>query len=353
MNIDVPYTSFLDIDGNLKEGAPQLSHDDLKTIYWHMNLGRICNAKILSMQKQGRIGTYASTLGQEGCQAALAHAIKDNDNIWLVPSFRESVATIARGYPMEQLMRYWGGFEIGSNQTREFKVMPVNIPIASQLNHAAGIAISMKFKGEKGAAIGFVGDGGTSEGEFAEAMNFVGEFKAPAVFVCQNNQYAISVPRKKQTAASTIAQKATAFGFEGVQVDGNDVFACYKIIKDAIEKAMNGGGPTFVEAITYRLDNHTTADDWHKYRTEEEVNEWKKKDPIERLKKHMMQIGCWDDQHEQHMLEDAKKKVEEAAKAYEGTPKPKVEEIFDHLYAKLPYHIQEQKDHFVKFWGGQ
>jgi len=349
---EVEYVQLLDDQGNLKEN-PGLSDDDIKTIYWNMNLGRVLDQKMLNLQKQGRLGTFASVEGQEGCQAALAFAIKDNPNVWLTPSFRENVVMLARGVPMELILQYWGGYESGSKMDPSLKVLPVSIPVGSQALHATGIAMAMNIKGEKGAAISFFGDGATSEGEVHEAMNFAGVFNAPVIFFCQNNQYAISTPRKHQTASKTLAQKAFAYGFKGVQVDGNDIFAVYKVVKEAVDKAMNGGGPTFIEAITYRLGHHTTADDWKKYRDEKEVEEWKKRDPVGRLRQYMMKKGIWNDEQEQKMLSDAQTQVEDKVKGYETMKKPKVEEIFDYLYEKIPPILQEQKDYFVKFWGEQ
>ncbi len=353
-NLSIKRLSILSPDGKADEKLmPTLSDDDVRTMYWYMNLSRILDNKMLALQKQGRLGTFASVHGQEGSEVALAYAIKEHENIWLCPSFRENAAVLVRGVPMDQILRYWGGYEIGSKLHKGAKILPVTIPVGSQALHADGIGLAMKIKGEKGAAISFFGDGATSEGETMEAMNFAGEFRTPTVFFCQNNQYAISTPRSKQTAAKTLAQKAYAFGFEGMQVDGNDVFAVYRAVRDAVEKALSGEGPTFIEAITYRMENHTTADDWRAYRSEEEVKQWEKKDPILRLRRYMVAKGMWNDEHERKMLEDARKKVDEAVASYENTPKPRVEEIFDYLYETLPPSLEEQKRQWIDFWGGQ
>ena len=242
---------------------------------------------------------------------------------------------------------------MGSKMGKDTRILPVSIPVGSQSLHMVGIAMAMNIKNEKGLAISFMGDGATSEGEHHEAMNMAGIFKSPVIFFCQNNQYAISVPRHKQTASKTIAEKAFTYGFDGVQVDGNDIFAVYRVAKEAVDKAMNGGGPTFIEALTYRLDHHTTADDWKKYRTESEVKDWEKKDPIPRLRKYMASKGIWTDEHEKGMLADAERRVDEAAAQYEQYPKPKPGEIFDYQYDKLSPELQGQKDFFVKFWSEQ
>jgi len=353
-NFSVKRIGILDSDGKIDSSLlPPLTPDDLRTMYWWMNLSRTLNTKMLNLQKQGKLGTFASTIGQEGAQIALVYAAKDIKNAWYCPSFRETPALLLRGVPMESILRYWGGFESGSNIDKSLNVLPVCIPIGTQLNHAVGLGMSMNIKNEKGIVFAFVGDGGTSEGETSEAMNFAGVFKAPIVFFCQNNHYAISTSRDKQTASKTLAQKAIAFGFEGVQVDGNDVFAVYKVAKEAIENTLNGNGPILIEAETYRMDNHTTADDWKKYRSPEEVEVWSKKDPILRLKNYMISQGIWDDTKESHMLEDAQKKVDQAVQQYESTPKTKVEEIFDHVYATIPQHLAEQKEAYKKFWSEQ
>lgn len=351
-NFSVRKISILNKEGQADPGQmPSLSNDDIRTMYWYMNLARTLNARMINLQKQGRLGTFASTKGQEGGEVALAFAAKNYQNIWLVPTFRETPALLVRGIPMDHILQYWGGYEIGHKISKELKVLPVNIPVGSQLEHAQGIAHSMNLKGEKGAVIVFFGDGATSEGETHEALNFAGVFQTPILFFCQNNQYAISVPRKKQTAAETLAQKAFAYGYEGIQVDGNDPFATYVVVKQALEKALNGGGPTFIEAITYRLDHHTTADDWRKYRSEAEVQEWEKKDPILRLRIYMVNKGIWNDEHEKGMLADAEKRVEEAVQIYENTPMPKPEEMFDYLYQSLPPALLEQKEKLLKYLG--
>ncbi|MEK6967529.1 MAG: pyruvate dehydrogenase (acetyl-transferring) E1 component subunit alpha [Nanoarchaeota archaeon] len=350
----IKHTSILDENGNVDSKLmPNISDDDTRTMYWHMNLARVLNDKMLNLQKQGRLGTFASVRGQEGSQAAAIQAIKGINNIWITPTFRENAALVARGVPLVQILKYWGGYEAGSKVDASLNVLPVNIALGSQLTHAVGLGMAMNIKKEKGAAIAFFGDGATSEGEAHEAMNFAGVFKTPTIFFCQNNQYAISVPRAKQTAAKTLAQKAIAYGFEGLQVDGNDVFAVYKAVKEAVEKAMRGDGPTFIEALTYRLDNHTTADDWKKYRSEAEVQEWQKRDPIPRLRKYMISKEIWNEEQEKAMLADATKKVEEAVQAYEATPKPNPGEMFDYTYEKLPADLQEQKEQFMKFWGAK
>ena len=219
------------------------------------------------MQREGRIGTYASIWGQEAAQVGSALALTDGD--WIFPSFRESGVLVARGYPLWMLYRYWTGDERGMSAPEGLNVFPMSVPVGTQIPHATGAAWAMKLKGHKNVAAVYFGDGGSSKGDFHEGLNFAGVFKVPCVFLCQNNQWAISVPRSSQTAAKTIAQKGFAYGMEGLQVDGNDVVAVYKATKEAAEKARSGGGPTLIECFTYRLDDHTTADDSSRYRSDE------------------------------------------------------------------------------------
>lgn len=207
--------SVLDENGNVNGDIGNLSPDDLRTMYWYMNLSRLLDDKMLNMQKQGKLGTFASIRGQEGGQVAIAQAVKGISNIWYAPTFRENALMTALEIPMDKILQYWGGFEEGSQIDPKFNMLPVSIPIGSQLNHAVGIARAMQIKGEQGAVFGFLGDGATSEGETHEAMNYAGMWNSPVIFFCQNNHFAISVRREHQTAAKTLAQKAIAYGYEG------------------------------------------------------------------------------------------------------------------------------------------
>jgi pyruvate dehydrogenase E1 component alpha subunit len=195
---------------------------------------------------------------------------------------------------------------------KDLNIFPICVPVGTQIPHAVGAALAMKIKGDKRAAVCYFGDGATSRGDFHESLNMAGVFKTPIVFLCQNNQWAISVPRSRQTAAQTIAQKAFGYGFEGVEVDGNDVFSVYKATKDALEKAKNGGGPTLIELFTYRLDDHTTSDDATRYRTKEEVEEWRAKEPLIRLRLFMKKNNLWSEDYEREVTERAEKKADEA-----------------------------------------
>lgn len=320
---------------------PKLGKQQMKEMYSAMVLAREFDAQALKLQRQGRIGTYASHQGQEACQIGSTFAFGKND--WIFPAFRENAAFISLGFPMHLLYAYWGGDERGSLIPKEYKAFPVSIPVGSQPLHAVGAAWAAKLKGKDEATVVYFGDGATSEGDFHEAMNFAGVFKTPTVFFCQNNQYAISVPREKQSASQTLAQKAIAYGFEGVQVDGNDVFAVYRATKEALEKAHKGLGPTMIECLTYRLQDHTTADDASRYRTQEEVEKWKSKEPIGRLEKYLLAENIISKSDTERILADARKKVGKAVEDYESMPAQHPTDMFDYLYAKLPFRLSEQR----------
>ncbi|MEK6867784.1 MAG: pyruvate dehydrogenase (acetyl-transferring) E1 component subunit alpha, partial [Nanoarchaeota archaeon] len=303
----------------------------------------------LKLQRQGRLGTYASVRGQEASQVGSAFALQKED--WLVPTFRENASCITRGMPMKCLFQYWGGDERGHAYTESMTTLPISIPISTQLLHGVGIAMAMQFKGEKNVVLAHMGDGGTSEGDFHEALNFASVFNAPIVFLCQNNQWAISVPRKKQTAATTIAQKAIAYGFPGIQVDGNDIFAVYGTVSAALEKARSGGGPTLIECVTYRISDHTTADDAKRYRNQEEVDVWVKKDPIDRLKKYMLQQKMWDAKKEELLQQEAATLVSAHVRSYEEEPASDSKDMFAFTFASMTPQLLEQYQSFLDVSG--
>jgi len=325
---------------------PDISDEQLDDFYRKMVLSRTFDRKLMSMQRQGRLGTYVPTEGQEACQIAMAAALQEGD--WFVPSFRESVVLLSMGIPMENIVLYWMGNEKANKTPDDINILPPSVPVGSHPLHAVGIAWAMKLR-KIPAVVGCAfGDGATSEGDFHEAMNFAGVFRVPAVFLCQNNQFAISLPRKRQTAARTIAQKAIAYGFDGVQIDGNDIFASYGVAMEAVEKARNGGGPTLIEAVTYRLGPHTTADDPKRYRSDEEVEQWRPYDPIIRLQKYMERYGLWTPEYEEEVQSEATNRIEEAVAKAESMSEVSPEEIFDYHFAELPPELIEQKDYLTK-----
>ncbi len=342
---EVEWLQVLDENGKCDEGLmPKLGGEDMKRLYEFMVLARAFDVKCISLQRQGRIGTYASLQGQEASQVGSSYALEKTD--WTVPSYREHGTLLVRGVPISRLLQYWGGDERGSLYG-ELNDLPLCIPVGTHAPHATGIALAAKKRGDKIAVICYVGDGATSTGDFHEGMNLAGVNKAPVVFVCQNNQYAISLPRTKQTAAETIAQKAIAYGMRGIQVDGNDVFAVYRAAKEALDNARRGMGPTFIECVTYRLSDHTTSDDAARYRTAEEVKSWARRDPIERLRRYMESKGMWSAEYGDKVQREAEEKVKRGVEEWEKVPPPEPIDIFKYTFAQMPKNLAAQAEELM------
>lgn len=342
-SFEVPYVQVMDPSGAVDAALmPQLTDNLVKRMYELMVFSRAFDEICLKLQREGRLGVYAPIRGQEASQIGSAMAMKQED--WLFPMYRDIGTMIANGMPIENILLYFHGDERGMKIPDSLNIFPLAIPVGSQVPHAVGAAMAISILGHKNATLVHLGDGATSKADFLEGSNFAGVFKAPVVIVCDNNQYAISVPRKQQTASETIAQKAIAFGFEGIQVDGNDIFAVYKVTKEALEKARNGGGPTFIECITYRLADHTTADDAAKYRNPQEVEEWKKKDPVMRLELYMKAKNLWSEAYAKKLGEDAERKINDAVKSSESVAPPQPEDMFRYLYAEMPKHLKEEME---------
>jgi pyruvate dehydrogenase E1 component alpha subunit len=332
-----------------------LKDDDLLKIYRTMLLTRAFDNKVLNLHRQGRLGAYISCTGEEAAIVPSAYALEKDD--WMFTSYREVGAHIARGLSMDlmfaqlfgnsndllkgrQMSNSWG--------SRDLNIVPTAAPIGAYLPVAVGVAMATSIKKKKLAVLAYLGDGGTSSADFHTAMNFAGVFGAPIVFICRNNGWAISLPVSKQTASETLAIKAQAYGFEGIRVDGNDAITVYETTRTALEKARNGGGPTLIEALTYRVGAHSTADDPSKYRDSKEAASWALRDPIAILRKHLVSLKILDEKMDEKLLSEINDLVSKAAKAQEETPPLPAEKlIFDDLYAELPPHLLEQKDELI------
>jgi pyruvate dehydrogenase E1 component alpha subunit len=335
----VEHLSILDAEGRLDVALePKIPDDELKRMYRGMLLGRLLDERMVRLQRQGRIGTFAPIKGQEASQIGSVATLGATD--WMVPSFRETAAMLWRGWPIERMLMFFAGHVEGGQPAPTQRDLPIAIPVGTQLPHAVGLAYAAQYRGDDVVVMVYFGDGATSEGDFHEALNFAGVWHVPVVFVCQNNQWAISVPVKKQTHSRTLAQKALAYGFPGIQVDGNDVLAVYAATREAVDRARAGDGPTLIECVTYRLAMHTTADDPTKYRSPEEVAEWERKDPLNRFREYLAKRKLLEDGLEQ-TLED---EIGAAVKRFEAMPPPDPLIPFDHVYADPPPHLVAERE---------
>lgn len=331
----------LDADGNVNKALePSLDGELLQRAYRAMITARVADDKAVKLQRQGRIGAYPPSKGQEASQLGPAMALGPED--WVVPGFRELTALLWKGVPLYNLFLYWSGNEAGNRYPDDVRVTPGVIPVGDQIPHAVGMSYASMYRGEKTVVMTYFGDGGSSEGSFHEGLNLAGVLKTPTIFVCQNNQYAISVPRARQTASKTIAQKAVSYGFPGILVDGNDVLALYLATTEAVARARRGEGPTLIESYTYRLGDHTTSDDATRYRTENELREWEAKDPIKRFRKYLEGKGLWNEEKEKAAQEEASKHVEEESERALKQPPPTVDDVFNYIYKEMPKELQEQ-----------
>lgn len=326
-----------------------LAKEDLIRIYSEMLRLRILDQRMLTLQRQGRIGFYGTATGEEAAIIGSAYALQKDD--WIFPALRQGGAALLRGYPLVEYISQCMGNAADKTKGRQmpshYCYRPANFVswsscIGTQIPHAVGAAWAMKIKGDKNVAIGYMGDGATSQGDFHVAMNFAGVYKVPVVFFCQNNQWSISVNIKQQTASESIAVKAEAYGFKGVTVDGNDVLAVYSATKDAVDNARAGNGPGFVEAITYRMGAHSSSDDPRLYRQDEEVEEWKRKDPINRLLKYLEQLGYWSSGEQQALEERLTQEILDAVAEAEKIGPPLVETLFEDVYSEMLPNLKEQ-----------
>lgn len=338
----------LDEHGTVDESlVPDLSPERFIAIYRGMVHAREADQRMLKLQRQGRIGTFAPSTGQEASVCGVTAAMTPSD--WFVPTFRELPGLLMRGMPLEANLLFHNGFEEGNLLAEQAgNTLPIDIIVGSQNLHAVGVAYALKLrKVEDAAVVAFCGDGGTSQGDFHEALNFAAVWQAPVVFVVQNNQWAISVPRHKQTRAESLAQKAWAYEMPGVQVDGNDVLAVYRAADEALTRARSGGGPTLIENVTYRMMMHTTADDPTKYRTDDEVEGWRSRDPIPRFRAFLEGRKLWDAAKEDALVAEVAAEVEAAVKSFEEPRKVRPDLPFDHVYATPHPYLEEQRAEFL------
>jgi pyruvate dehydrogenase E1 component alpha subunit len=347
----IDYLQLLDEQGRLDThlagrgtNDPSILKDEqVLFIYERMVECRHLDEVAFKLQRSGRMHTYPQNKGQEACALGAGLALRKGVD-WVVPCYRENAAMFLHGVSMAHILLHWAGDERGNQYPPGVLVTPIAVPIGTQMLHATGIAWAAKVRNEDRVVCTFFGDGATSEGDFHEAMNFATVFNVPAIFFCQNNQWAISVPREQQMASETIAQKGLAYGAQCLQVDGNDPFAVYKAVYEARERARAGGGVTLIEALTYRLGDHTTADDARRYRSQDEVDSWKQKDPMIRTRKYLESKGLWNDTLQQQAEERAEAMIKKTVDEVLNWPAPDKLEMFDSLYAEMPPLLRKQRE---------
>ena len=353
IDFNISYYQFLDPNGNIVDEAPDFINDKNICIelYRYMYATRLLDQKAVNLQRTGQMGTYPSTLGQEAISVGVGHALKKDDV--MCPYYRDRGALMQRGVNMKNFLTYWGGDERGSYFDDDQEDFSVAVPIASQCLHAAGVAYAIKYRKQSRAVLTSIGDGGTSEGDFYEAMNFAGTFNLPLVFIINNNQWAISVPRHQQTNTPTLAQKSIAAHFDGMQVDGNDIFAVKEMTERALTKARNGDGPTLIEAISYRLCDHTTADDAKRYVDQADLDKAWKVEPLKRLKLFLSDKHGWSETDDEQLIKRCQQEVDDAVEQYLAMEPQPAAAIFDFLYAQLPVAYQWQRDEVITLSEGK
>lgn len=338
---------FLDHNGHLQQSLPEAlnSREKLIHLYQIMVLTRIFDQTAINLQRTGTIGTYASIEGQEAVGTGIGFAMRKEDV--LVPYYRDIATQIQRGVLLEEVFRYWGGDEWGMHFQHQKEDFPLNIPIATQACHATGIGYAFKYRKQARAVVTTCGDGATSKGDFYESINIAGAMKLPVVFVVNNNQWAISVPLAKQTAAQTIAHKALAAGISGYRVDGNDPIAVFNVVNQALELARNQHQACIIEAITYRLCDHTTADDASRYRPQHELDEARKLEPLIRFKAFLQSDYQWSQTEEEELHAQCKQQVKQAVEVYKTYPEQPAGEFFDYMFEKPTCDLIKQKKEWL------
>ncbi len=340
----------LDADGRLKGKAPALKPDDLKTLFRAMLATRLFDQRGLNLQRQGRIGFFVPSSGQEASQVGAGFAMAPED--WIFPSYRTHSIAILKGISFRRLFdQLWGnatdvvkGRQMPNHfSLKEMNWVSISSPIGTQISQAAGAARAMQVRGEKRCVWAWFGDGGTSSNDFHAGLNFAGVWKAPCVFVCENNHWAISVPQEKQTASASFADKAVAYGMHGVRVDGNDVLAVHQAAQEARARALAGEGPTLIESVTFRMGPHSSSDDPKRYQAASLFEAWQKKDPLERFRAWLKAKKLWSQAWEDESKAAVEAELNRAVEAAESTPAPAVETLFDDVYGRLPAMLEEQK----------
>lgn len=351
--------SVMDADGKVAKGKdPNLAPEQLRTLYKTMVLTRTLDDRGLALQRQGGIGFYLQSTGQEASHIGSAFALKDSD--WLFPAYRQPGIMLLRGADMDDIINEWYGNEGDTSKGRQMPVhysnrsinfVSISSPIGTQLTHAAGAGMAAKMRGEDTVFMTYMGDGGTSSNDFHAGLNMAGVYKAPVVFICENNQWAISVPLKGQTASETIHVKADAYGMPGVRVDGNDVLAVYRVCKEAVDRARAGEGPTFIETVTYRIASHSSSDDADRYRDKAEWEAAVKNDPIVRFRAYLKQQGIWDEEFEKECVEGGKEQINAAVKRARERAMPAPETLFEDVFMNLTPQLRSQKNLFFSLEG--
>lgn len=338
-------------DGALApETDPRLSDQELLFLYRNMVETRLLDERLTALQRQGRIGFHVGCLGEEAAILGSAFAMREQD--WLFPCYREFGAALMRGLPFQRFIdNMFGnandlakGRQMPDHYTcRQAHWMSISSPVGTQITQAVGFAWAAKLKKQDVATLVYFGDGATSSNDFHSGMNFAGVFRVPTVFFCRNNGWAISVPTERQTASETFAQKAVAYGIAGVRVDGNDVFAVVSAVREALERAVRGEGPTLIEALTYRMGGHSTSDDPNAYRGSDALEAWADRDPIARLRRHLERRGLWNDGREDELKKKLEERLRSAVAVAESTPRPRVESLFEDVYARPTWNLEEQR----------
>ena len=340
-------------DGSIAGEAvvPDLSHGELERLYVLMAVTRALDKEFVNLQRQGELALFPSCEGQEAAQIGCTTALRDDD--WLFPQYRELGCFVVRGIPPEGVGACWRGSWHGGVGFLEHHVAPMSVPIGTQALHAVGSAMASRRLGDDIVSVAFVGDGATSEGDVHEALNLAAVEQAPCIFFVQNNQWAISVPLSAQTRSASIAVKAIAYGMPGVRVDGNDVLACHRAVREAAERARRGEGPTLIEAVTYRLGPHTTSDDPRRYRDDDEVQAWAELDPLPRFERYLATLGVPMGELEEAAADQAARACARLREGVVGAADPDPAEVFEHTFTTpTPLLVSQRRELEEELGGG-